>query len=116
MFLNTAIIRYNSLSLHDALPISISVVGGAVFYLVLLPLLMQVYRRQVQDEMLRQHAARLQEQVEHRTQQFMQAQKMQALGLLAGGIAHDFNNMLTVIFGRAQVLLDRSPHDARARG
>src|SRR5438552_8455945 len=69
MFLNTAIIRYNSLSLHDALPISISVVGGAMFYLVLLPLLMQVYRRQVQDEMLRQHAARLQEQVEHRTQQ-----------------------------------------------
>src|SRR5439155_711800 len=40
----------------------------------------------------------------------------QALGLLAGGIAHDFNNMLTVIFGRAQVLLDRLPHDARARG
>ncbi|HEY3100788.1 MAG TPA: ATP-binding protein [Methylomirabilota bacterium] len=94
---------------------AISVVGGAMFYLVLLPLLMQVYRRQVQDEMLRQHAARLQEQVEHRTQQFMQAQKMQALGLLAGGIAHDFNNMLTVIFGRAQVLLDRLPEDARAR-
>jgi signal transduction histidine kinase len=94
---------------------AISVVGGAMFYLVLLPLLMQVYRRQVQDEMLRQHAARLQEQVEHRTQQFMQAQKMQALGLLAGGIAHDFNNMLTVIFGRAQVLLDRLPKDARAR-
>src|SRR3989442_3355533 len=66
--------------------------------------------------MLRQHAARLEQQLEHRTQQFMQAQKMQALGLLAGGIADDFNNMLTVIFGRAQVLLDRLPHDARARG
>ena len=94
---------------------AVSFAGGAMFYLVLLPLLMQVYRRQVEQEMLRQHAARLQEQVEHRTQQFMQAQKMQALGLLAGGIAHDFNNMLTVIFGRAQVLLDRLPHDARAR-
>src|SRR5689334_11835601 len=93
----------------------ISLAGGATLYLVLLPLLMQVYRRQVEDEMLRQHAARLQEQVEHRTQQLLQAQKMQALGLLAGGIAHDFNNMLTVIFGRAQVLLDRLPQDGRAR-
>ena len=94
---------------------AVAFAGGAIFYLVLLPLLMQVYRRQVEQEMLRQHAARLQEQIEHRTQQLMQAQKMQALGLLAGGIAHDFNNMLTVIFGRAQVLLDRLPHDARAR-
>ncbi len=95
---------------------AISLAGGAMLYLVLLPLFMHVYRRQVEEEMLRQHAARLEQQVEHRTQQFMQAQKMQALGLLAGGIAHDFNNMLTVIFGRAQVLLDRLPHDARARG
>jgi signal transduction histidine kinase/CheY-like chemotaxis protein len=94
---------------------AISFAGGAMLYLGLLPLLLQVYRRQLEEEMLRQHAARLQQEIEHRTQQFMQAQKMQALGLLAGGIAHDFNNMLTVIFGRAQVLVDRLPKDARAR-
>lgn len=37
--------------------------------------------------------------------QFHQAQKMEAVGLLAGGVAHDFNNTLTVIRGHAQLAL-----------
>ena len=54
---------------------------------------------------------RAEEEKEKIQAQLLQAQKMEAIGLLAGGVAHDFNNRLTTIQGYASLAI-RKVHEA----
>ena len=45
-------------------------------------------------------------------EQLLQAQKLEAVGVLAGGVAHDFNNMLGAIIGFAELAIEATDNDS----
>jgi len=70
--------------------------------------------RQLQKEI--EEKDRLREEQIQLERKLHQAQKMQALGLMAGGVAHDLNNILSGLVGYPEILLFKLPKDSELRG
>jgi signal transduction histidine kinase/ActR/RegA family two-component response regulator len=72
-----------------------------------------------QVEQARSHVQELNHYIkdqERIQEQFMQVEKLSALGQLASGVAHDFNNSLASILGRAELMMKHTDDPRMRRG
>ncbi|MBI2789451.1 MAG: MASE1 domain-containing protein [Elusimicrobia bacterium] len=63
-----------------------------------------VWERERAESQLRHSRDRLEAEVDRRTRELVQAQKMEAVGRLSGAVAHEFNNVLTGVVGLASLI------------
>ena len=89
---------------------SISLVGAVILYLVLLPLVREVYGRQVREEVLREQAERLEQEVAKRTQdlretnvRLVEADRVKSRFLAS--VSYELRTPLNSILGFARLLL-----------
>ncbi|HEV2761588.1 MAG TPA: HAMP domain-containing sensor histidine kinase, partial [Pyrinomonadaceae bacterium] len=74
---------------------------------------------EAQAEQARKHLKELSRYVDEQERirvQFMQVEKLSAVGSLASGVAHDFNNCLASIRGRAELMLRHTEEPKLRRG
>ena len=73
---------------------------------------LQIIANEIQNIVAQQRFAEKQEQL---SLQLKQAQKMEAIGLMAGGVAHDLNNILSGLVGYPELILKKLPGDSPLR-
>ena len=73
-----------------------------------------VWERERAESELRRSRDRLEAEVDRRTRELVQAQKMEAVGRLSGAVAPEFNNVLTGVVGLAELIRDAAPAGSQA--
>ena len=73
-----------------------------------------VWEREQAEDALRRSRDHLESEVQRRTTELLQAQKMEAVARLSGVVAHEFKNSLAGISGFAELIRLESPAGSRA--